>query len=130
MAQSLNTNVDLATEAISYLGFATYGKIMVGDKAFEFFDDRNVENNMQFPWKSIKYVEGAVHKSFSGKPNVGRQFSVVFQNGKKVRFASKDSGKILKFMREYLGNDKVVKTSSFWTNIKNTRYIFRRKKKQ
>lgn len=129
LAQSLNTKVDLTTEAVSYLGFSQYGKIMVGDKAIEFFDDRNVDNNMQFPWKSILRVEGEVSKSFGGKMKIGRQFAIVLLNGKKVRFSSKDSGKILKLLREQIGNDKVVKAPKFSDAFKNLLHKFGKKKK-
>ena len=44
MAQSLNTKVDLTISSTSYLGVASYGKVMIGDKAFEFYNDRNVED--------------------------------------------------------------------------------------
>lgn len=127
MAQSLNTKVDYNGKAIAYLGFPQYGQIMIGDRAFEFFDDRDVEKNMQFPWQSIKVVEGEVSKSFKGTPQIGRQFYVVFANGQKVRFSSKDSGKILKIIREYIGNDKVVKSRSFTSNIAS---IFKKRKKK
>ena len=33
MAQSLNTRVDLAIKATSFSGLATYGDVMVGDRA-------------------------------------------------------------------------------------------------
>ncbi|HCW53264.1 MAG TPA: DUF956 domain-containing protein, partial [Clostridium sp.] len=36
MVQSLNTKVDLAIDATSFNGITSYGKIMVGDKGFEF----------------------------------------------------------------------------------------------
>jgi len=127
VAQSLNTKVDYNGKAIAYLGFPQYGQIMIGDRAFEFFDDRDVEKNMQFPWKSIKVVEGDVTKSFKGEYQIGRQFYVVFANGQKVRFSSKDSGKILRIIRQYIGNDRVVKSKRFTSTITS---IFKRRKKE
>ena len=38
MAQSINTRVDVVVEATSYQGLTNYGKIMVGDKGFEFLN--------------------------------------------------------------------------------------------
>ncbi|MDR0297947.1 MAG: DUF956 family protein [Streptococcaceae bacterium] len=134
MAQSLNTKVELTGEAIAYAGFPQYGKFMIGDYAFEFFDDRSVEKNMQFPWESIKLVQGSITGNRK-KPAIGRTFYVVLKNGNKVRFNSQETGKILKIFRERLGNDKVVKAPTFthtWRQLfkleswKNT---FRRKKK-
>lgn len=118
MAQSLNTKVDLTATALQYLGFAQYGKVMIGDRAFEFFNDKNVEQNTQFPWDTILKVEGSVVKGFGGKPHIGRQFAIYLPNGKMVRYASKDAGKILKAMRVYLGNDKVVKSKTFIQKVK------------
>lgn len=118
MAQSLNTKADFSTEGIAYLGFAEYGKILIGDVAFEFYNDRNVEKNMTFPWSSILRVEGDVTKTLKGQVKVGRQFSIVLQNGSKVRFSSKESGTVLRWMRDYLGNEKVVKSPSFLGTFK------------
>ena len=50
MVQSLNTKVDLTVNATSFMGLANYGKIMVGDKAFEFYDDQDVRKYIQIPW--------------------------------------------------------------------------------
>jgi len=126
MAESLNTKVDLTTQAIAHLGFAEYGQVMLGDKAFEFYNDRSPENNMQFPWQSIERVEGEVSKSLKGETKIGRNFYVVFHNQQKVRFSSDEAGKILKVMREYIGNDKVVKVKTMLNGIKN---LFMKKNK-
>ena len=42
MVQSLNTKVDLTVKATSYLGLANYGEVMVGDKAFEFYNEKEI----------------------------------------------------------------------------------------
>lgn len=36
MVQSINTKVDLVIEGTSHMGLTDYGKIMIGDKGFEF----------------------------------------------------------------------------------------------
>lgn len=61
---------------------------------------------MTFPWTSVARVEGDVSKTLKGEVKVGRQFSIVLQNGSKVRFSSKNSGTVLKWIRHYLGNEK------------------------
>ncbi|WP_373279815.1 DUF956 family protein [Lactococcus fujiensis] len=43
------------------------GKSWLETKQSNFFDKRSVENNMQFPWKSILRVEGEVSRAFRGK---------------------------------------------------------------
>ena len=40
MVQSLNREVDYTVAATSYLGMANYGKVMIGDKAFEFYNEK------------------------------------------------------------------------------------------
>ena len=42
MVQSMNTKVDYTVAATSYLGMANYGKVMIGDKAFEFYNEKNI----------------------------------------------------------------------------------------
>ena len=65
MAQSINTRVDVVVEATSYQGLTNYGKIMVGDKGFEFFNTRNVNDYIQIPWGEVDYVIASV--MFKGK---------------------------------------------------------------
>ena len=54
MVQSRNTTVDYTVKGISYMGLSAYGKIMVGDRAFEFYNDRNVKDYIQIPWATTK----------------------------------------------------------------------------
>ncbi|MGT2933884.1 DUF956 family protein [Streptococcus catagoni] len=104
MAQSLNTKVDYQTKVVSYLGLGgKVGNILLGDKAIEFYNDKNVEDYIQIPWNSINQIGANV----SGR-KVSRHFEIFTDQGKFL-FASKDSGKILKISREHIGNDKVVK---------------------
>ncbi|WEV44830.1 DUF956 family protein [Streptococcaceae bacterium ESL0687] len=112
MVQSLNTRADYSGPAIAYLGFAKYGKILLGDQAFEFFNDRSLKDNIVIPWSQIKKMEGYVSK---GK--VDRRFNIVLNNNSSVSFSSKEAGKILKIARDYLGNDKVVKGHTFLGTI-------------
>ena len=65
MVQSINTKVDLTIDATSYLGVADYGKIMIGDKGFEFFNNRDARKFVQIPWEEVDYVIASV--VFKGK---------------------------------------------------------------
>ena len=109
MVESINTRADFTTETVAYLGFPKYGQLMMGDKGMEFFSDRNVADNMTFPWNSILRVEGDISRS--GK--VRRQFYIVLQNQVKIRFSSKNAGKILSLFRNQLGDERVVRATSF-----------------
>lgn len=104
MAQSQNKTVEFHTTGVSYLGVGgKVGKILVGDVAFEFYADANVEDYVQIPWKEIEQIGANV----SGR-KVSRHFEILTDKSKFL-FASKDSGKVLKIAREHLGNEKVVK---------------------
>ena len=112
MAQSQNKTVEFHTTGVSYLGVGgKVGKMLVGDVAFEFYADANVEDYIQLPWNTITVIGANV----SGK-KIGRHFEVFTDQGKFL-FASKDTGKILKIAREKLGNDKVVKLPTLLQTI-------------
>ena len=104
MAQSLNKTIEFHTTGVSYLGIGgKVGKFLIGETAFEFYPDMNVENFVQIPWKEIEQIGANV----SGR-KISRHFEI-YTKESKFLFASKDSGKILKIAREHLGNDKIVK---------------------
>ena len=104
MAQSQNTKIEFQTTGTSYLGIGgKVGKFLVGDKALEFYADANVEDYNQIPWDTIHQIGANV----SGK-RISRHFEV-FTNKGKFLFASKDAGTILKYARNHIGNEKVVK---------------------
>ena len=104
MAQSLNKTVEFHTTGVSYLGVGgKVGKILVGNAAFEFYADANVEDYIQIPWQEIEQIGANV----SGR-KISRHFEI-YTRESKFLFASKDSGKILKIAREHLGNDKIIK---------------------
>ena len=51
MVESLNTKVDFVIDATSFSGLTDYGKIMIGDKGFEFYHGRDPRKFIQIPWK-------------------------------------------------------------------------------
>ena len=59
MVQSLNKKVDLTINATSYLGMANYGKVLVGDEAFEYYNDKNVNDYIQIPWSEVTEITAA-----------------------------------------------------------------------
>ena len=61
MVQSMNTKVDLTVKGTSYLGLTSTGKIMIGDQAFEYYNDRKVEDFIQIPWNQIDYIAASVY---------------------------------------------------------------------
>ena len=112
MAQSLNKTIEFHTTGVSYLGIGgKVGKFLIGETAFEFYPDMNVENFVQIPWKEIEQIGANV----SGR-KISRHFEI-YTKESKFLFASKDSGKILKIAREHLGNDKIVKLPTLFQMI-------------
>ena len=103
MAQSINSRVELTTSGVSYMTFGgKVGKFLLGDKGLEFYPDVNVEQYIQIPWDQID----AIGANVSGK-KISRHFEI-YTPKSRFLFASKDSGKILKIARGYIGNEKVV----------------------
>lgn len=114
MVQSINTKVDLTIDATSYLGVADYGKIMIGDKGFEFFNNRDARKFVQIPWEEVDYVIASV--VFKGKW-IPRYAIQTKKNGT-YSFASKKPKKVLRAIREYVDPDHMVRSLGFFDVIK------------
>lgn len=91
MAQSQNTKVDFTIHATSMLGLTTYGNIMIGDKAFEFYNEKNVQDFIQIPWTEIDRVEASV----LFKKKISR-FVIFTKEGMHFTFSTRDNIKTLK----------------------------------
>jgi hypothetical protein len=116
MVQSLNTKVDLVIDATSHMGIAEYGKIMIGDKGFEFFNSRDVRKFIQIPWEEVDYVIASV--MFKGKW-IPRYAIRTKRNGT-YTFSSKDPKKVLRVIREYVDPKHMVQSLSFLDVIKRS----------
>ena len=108
LVQSLNTKVDLVMKATSYHGLTTYGKIMVGDKGFEFYNDNNVKDYIQIPWEEVDYVAASV--LFKGK--CIPRFAVQTKKDGAFSFASREPKKVLRAMNKYVPDDKMLRSLS------------------
>lgn len=109
MVQSLNSKVDLTIDATSYLGIGEYGKIMIGDKAFEFYNDRDINKFIQIPWEEVDFVVASVY--FKGKW-IPRYAIQTKKNGI-YSFSSKQPKKVLRAIREYVPADHLVRSLTF-----------------
>ncbi|MCM3768126.1 DUF956 family protein [Neobacillus niacini] len=114
MVQSINTKVDLVIDATSHMGLAEYGKIMIGDKGFEFFNSRDVRKFYQIPWEEVDYVIASV--MFKGKW-IPRYAIRTKRNGT-YTFSSKDPKKVLRVIREYVDPNHMVQSLSFFDVVK------------
>lgn len=114
MIQSINTDVYLVKKGTAHFGFPEYGKIMIGDKGFEFYTDRDVSKFIQIPWDEVDYV--IVSVVFKGKwiPRYAIQTKA---NGKFI-FSSKNPKEVLREIRDIVGHDRVVRSLSFFDVLK------------
>jgi hypothetical protein len=114
MVQSINTKVDLTIDATSYLGIADYGKIMIGDKGFEFYNNRDARKFVQIPWEEVDYVIASV--VFKGKwiP----RYAIQTKKSGTYSFASKEPKKVLRAIREYVDPDHMVRSLGFLDVVK------------
>lgn len=114
MVESLNTKVDLAIAATSFMGINEYGQVMVGDNAFEFYNDRDKNKFIQIPWEEVDYVVASI--MFKGKW-IPRYAIQTKKNGT-FTFSSKDPKKVLRAIREYVPEERLVRSLSFFDVIK------------
>ncbi len=114
MVQSINTKVDLVSDATSHMGISEYGKIMIGDKGFEFFNSRDARKFIQIPWDEVDFVTASV--MFKGKW-IPRYAVQTKRNGKYI-FSSKEPKKVLRAIRNYVDPSHMVQSLSFFDVIK------------
>ena len=98
MAISMNTSVEYSSKATFLQGFTTYGDVMVGDKAFEFYNEKNKEDFVQIPWEEIDYVSAEV----LGKKNIVR-FAI-------FTFSTRDNRATLRAVREHVPADRLLRS--------------------
>lgn len=126
MVESINTKVDLVESATSFLGLSDYGKIMIGDKGFEFFNDRDPKKFIQIPWEEVDYVLTSV--MFKGRwiP----RFAIQTKKNGTFTFSAKDAKKVLRGIRVYIDPDRIVKSLSFFEVLqRSVKNIFTKNKK-
>ncbi|WP_254490253.1 DUF956 family protein [Bacillus thuringiensis] len=114
MVQSINTKVDLVIDATAFTGLTDYGKIMIGDKGFEFYNSRDTRKFIQIPWEEVDYVIASV--MFKGKW-IPRYAIETKRNGI-FTFSSKEPKKVLQAIREYVDPGHMAQSLSFYDVIK------------
>ena len=108
MAQSQNSLVDLALKATSFQGLTTYGDVMVGNAAFEFYNEKNPEDYIQIPWDQVDYVAAEV---LPGK-KIAR-FAIFTKENGHFSFSTRDNKATLRAMRAYIPEDRLQRSPSF-----------------
>lgn len=124
MVQSINTKVDLVIDATAFTALTDYGKIMIGDRGFEFYHARDTRKFVQIPWEEIDYVIASV--MFKGKW-IPRYAIQTKKNGT-YTFSSKEPKKVLRAIRKYVDPSRMVQSLSFFDVVKRgVKSIFKRK---
>ena len=121
MAISKNTKVLFNTKANLLSGMIgnKRGDILVGDRAFEFYNEKNPEDYLQIPWEEIIRVRAQLF--FRDK--YIRGFFIDTKSAGTFNFVVTNAGKTLKTMRDFLGNEKIVRNKPVFS-IKN---LFKKK---
>lgn len=114
MVQSINTKVDLVIDATSHLGLPEYGKIMIGDKGFEFYNSRDSSKFIQIPWEEVNYVIASVVLKGKWIP----RYAIQTKNSGTFSFSSKNPKTVFKAIRNYVDPSHMVQSLSFFDVIK------------
>ena len=114
MVESLNKKVDLVMDATSFAGLTDYGKIMIGDKAFEFYNSNDSRKFIQIPWKEVDCVIVSVVLKGKWIP----RYAIKTKKNGTYSFASKDPKKVLRAIRNYIDPNNIVKSLGFFDVVK------------
>lgn len=124
MIQSLNTKVDLVMDSTAFTGVSDYGKVMIGDKSFEFYNSRDPRKNIQIPWEEVDYVIVSIILKGKWIP----RYAIKTKKNGTYTFASKETKKVLRTIRNYVGADNIVRSLSFFEVVKRgVKAIFKKK---
>lgn len=125
MVESINTKVDLVIDATAFTGLTDYGKIMIGDKGFEFYHARDPRKFIQIPWEEVEYVLASV--MFKGKwiP----RYAIETKKSGTFTFSSKKPKKVLRAIRKYVKPEHMVQSLSFFDVLKRAFKSMGKKKK-
>lgn len=124
MVQSMNSQVDLTEDGTSFLSLPSYGKIMVGNHAFEFYNDRDPKDYIQIPWEEVDKVIASV--MFKGKwiP----RFSIRTKHNGTYIFAAKQPKRVLRAVGKYIKPENMVRSLTFFQVMRRGLATFRKKK--
>lgn len=113
MIESQNKSVDLAIKARFLNGLTSDGNIMIGDKAFEYYNEKNSKDFIQIPYKEISYVSASV--IFKTKIN---RFAIHTKKNGNFVFTTSDNKKTLRAINKYIDSNKLRRSLSFFEVIK------------
>lgn len=114
MVQSLNSTVEYVDSGTWFRGMPSYGKIMIGDKGFEFYRENNIKDYIQIPWNEINIIIADVY--FKGK--YIPRFQICTKKNGDFYFAARHVKVTLRAMREHIPAQNIRRSLSFWQKLK------------
>lgn len=118
--EPLNTEIEFQVKGTSHLGLDSYGFIIVGDKGFEFYNERTIEDFIQIPWSEVEYIIASIY--FGGR-FIPRYAFRTKSNGD-FAFSSRKPRAVLRACREHIPADRIVRSLTFGQVLKrNTKYL-------
>ncbi|WP_296129806.1 DUF956 family protein [uncultured Anaerococcus sp.] len=118
MVQSQNSRVDLKIKANLLGGLLSRGDLLIGNKAIEYYNERDVRDFIQIPYKEIKLITASVILD----KKISRFVIHTKANGDFI-FNTKDNKKVLRAINKYLPDDKLRKSLTIMDYVKK---IFKR----
>lgn len=113
MVQSLNTKSEYVDTATWFRGIPTYGKVLVGDKGFEFYSDNNPNDYVQIPWNEVTVVVADVYLV----ENIFHDLRFVLKNGSFI-FAARHVKPTLRAIRKHVPANNMRRALTIWQKIK------------
>ena len=114
MVKSINTKVDMVIDDTSNTGLTDYGQIMIGGNGFEFYHARDRRKYIQIPWEEVDYVLASVMLKGKWIP----RYAIQTKKNGTYTFSSKEPKKVLRAIREYVDEDRMVQSLSFFDVLK------------
>lgn len=102
MVQSLNKKVDLHIKASYLKGLTTSGHVLIGDEAFEYYNEKNVADYIQIPYGQIELITASV--IFNKFIN---RFAIHTKKDGDFVFSTRNNKKTLKALSKYLPDEKL-----------------------
>ena len=114
MVESINAKVEYVTDGTSFMGPVSYGKIMIGDRGFEFYDDRDVRKFIQIPWDEIDLVIASLVFGGHWIP----RFTIRTRHNGEFIFAAKDAKATLRAVRNPVDPKHMVRALTSTQKLK------------
>lgn len=113
MVSSQNKRIDLTIKAKHLQDFTSSGQVMIGDQAFEYYNERNPRDYIQIPWDEVDLITAEV----IFKKKIPRFAIHTKQNGDFI-FTTMDNKKTLQAINKYIPGDRLRKSLSLIDYIK------------